>query len=88
MWWLENYEEDVEHLQAFSLWWTGKYRSEYNAIMQLLRSDDAAKQAQAIAKLEILETEMPPKPAHVFKPTDITRLLNINRQSGGQDLRS
>ena len=50
MWWLENYEEYVEHLQAFSLWWTGKYRSEYNAIMQLLRSDDAAKQAQAIAK--------------------------------------
>ena len=29
-----------------------------------------------MAKLQALLSEMPPKPAHLFKPTDITRLLN------------
>jgi len=76
LWWLENFEEFNKALQSFRQWWTGKYRAEYNQIMILLRSDDEGKHASAVARLDILRTEMPPKPTAVLNPTDIVRLIN------------
>ena len=77
MYWLENYDKYIGALQVFSTWWTGKHRREYNAIMRMLRSDDPDKREKALAKLEALQSEMPPKPPHLFNPTDITKLLNM-----------